>query len=266
MTSSQFQEGGRFTYWLLIGACALAAGYWIVFLATTGASLWDAFTDALVNVAPVAFLGLVVDRLVRRVGEFSASARLSSFVLGLVAFTLSWYVFIAVGLGVSGLIQGASFRLVWLTGPALVWQGFQSALVFSLLVSLSIAARFPSLPVKDNTQVAAKPSIGPLLVFDVDGELAAIDPLDIMLIEADDDGAIIQLRGRRVRARNGLSTWRQKLDCETFVQVHRSYIVNLQRLISAEPIGGGRMVAHLEGGLTAPVSRSGARLLRERAA
>jgi DNA-binding LytR/AlgR family response regulator len=46
--------------------------------------------------------------------------------------------------------------------------------------------------------------------------------------------------------------------------VHRSRIVNVERIERAEPAGGGRLLLHMEGGETIVASRAGSRLLRDR--
>jgi two-component system, LytTR family, response regulator len=260
------EGGSRFALWLLIGASGLVLGYWIVFLATFDGSIWSGFASAVANVAPMALLGLFVDRLTQSSRALRPHLRIAAHLIGLVGFSVCWYVMIALGLAVVGVFQGEAFELGWLSGPALVWQGFQAMLAFALLVSLSVLAQRAETVAPSEVPVDVTARSAPLLVFNADGDLVALDPADITLIEAADNGAVILMGGRRVRARTGLASWRERLDRETFIQVHRSYILNLRRLISAEPAGGGRMVAHLEGGLTVPVSRTGARLLRGRAA
>ena len=54
------------------------------------------------------------------------------------------------------------------------------------------------------------------------------------------------------------------LDGDTFIRVHRSRIVNANRILRAEPAGGGRMLLHMENGEIIPASRTGTRLLRDR--
>ena len=51
---------------------------------------------------------------------------------------------------------------------------------------------------------------------------------------------------------------------ENFVRVHRSAIVNLDRVVRCEPAGSGRISVHLEGSEAVIASRAGAKILRER--
>ena len=63
--------------------------------------------------------------------------------------------------------------------------------------------------------------------------------------------------------RMSLAEFERRLDPRQFARVHRSAIINLDRLRVAESAGGGRMVAHMDDGAVVPVSRAGAALLRE---
>ncbi|WP_176472961.1 LytTR family DNA-binding domain-containing protein [Sphingomonas lenta] len=45
--------------------------------------------------------------------------------------------------------------------------------------------------------------------------------------------------------------------------MHRSAIVNLDRVVRAEPAGGGRLLLHMEAGGVVQASRAGAKLVRE---
>jgi DNA-binding LytR/AlgR family response regulator len=61
-----------------------------------------------------------------------------------------------------------------------------------------------------------------------------------------------------------LTEFEQTLTSKNFIRVHRSHIVNVDRVAHAEPAGGGRLLLHMEDGELIPASRAGSRLLRER--
>jgi DNA-binding LytR/AlgR family response regulator len=65
--------------------------------------------------------------------------------------------------------------------------------------------------------------------------------------------------------RKSLAELERQLPDRRFVRVHRSHLISLDALETAEPIGGGRMRVRLKGGLQIDTSRGGARLLRQRA-
>jgi two-component system LytT family response regulator len=61
-----------------------------------------------------------------------------------------------------------------------------------------------------------------------------------------------------------LSEFEQSLDPGRFIRVHRSRIVNFERIARAEPAGGGRLLLHMDDGEAIAASRAGSRILRER--
>lgn len=56
-------------------------------------------------------------------------------------------------------------------------------------------------------------------------------------------------------ALNGLSRVAAQLDPDRFVRIHRSYIVNLDRVASIEPLDSGDARVHLDDGTELPCSR-----------
>jgi DNA-binding LytR/AlgR family response regulator len=61
-----------------------------------------------------------------------------------------------------------------------------------------------------------------------------------------------------------LAEFEKSLDPAQFIRVHRSRIVNVDRIERAEPAGGGRLLLHMQDGEAIPASRTGSRLLRDR--
>lgn len=88
---------------------------------------------------------------------------------------------------------------------------------------------------------------------------------DIVCIErAGDYTQLLTARGRYL-TRKSLAQLERELPAERFVRVHRGHLIHLDALESAEPIGSGRLRARLTGNVQVDTSRTGARLLRERA-
>lgn len=70
--------------------------------------------------------------------------------------------------------------------------------------------------------------------------------------------------GERMRLKLKSLSWFEKhLDPDTFLRVHRSYIVNLTRLRSVEALTKDSHQAVLEDGRRVPVSKAGYKRLRE---
>ena len=81
--------------------------------------------------------------------------------------------------------------------------------------------------------------------------------------EAQDDYVALAVEGKKHLKQQTLSNLEKALDPERFLRIHRSYIVNLDRLGKVEPYGKDTHVVVLTTGAQLPVSRSGYARLRE---
>lgn len=120
----------------------------------------------------------------------------------------------------------------------------------SIAVALASAARGPGryaerVIVRDGTQVVIL-------------SIARVDYL-----EAQDDYVAIHAEGRSWLKQQPLAQLAATLDPDRFVRVHRSYVLNLERLARLEPYAKDSRVAILTDGREVPVSRSGYQRLRE---
>ncbi len=92
-------------------------------------------------------------------------------------------------------------------------------------------------------------------------------PLDIdtvvSIAGADDYTEVRTLSGKHL-VRVTLAEFAESLDPAKYVRVHRSWIVNIHRIVRAESAGGGRLLLHMETGQTISTSRTGAKLVRDR--
>ena len=93
-----------------------------------------------------------------------------------------------------------------------------------------------------------------------DVHIIPINKLDYA--EAQDDYVALASEGKKRLKQQTISTLEQSLDPARFLRVHRSYILNLDRLKKLEPYGKDSHVAILTDGTRLPVSRSGYTRLR----
>jgi two-component system LytT family response regulator len=97
-----------------------------------------------------------------------------------------------------------------------------------------------------------------------DGAQVHVLPVErVDLIEAQDDYVAIHAEGRMHLRTQTLSELAATLDPQRFVRVHRSYVVNLERIERLEAYTKDSRVVVLQGGREVPVSRSGYARLRE---
>jgi len=80
--------------------------------------------------------------------------------------------------------------------------------------------------------------------------------------EAQDDYVALASGGKKHLKQQTISSLEAALDPSRFLRIHRSYIVNLERVVKIEPFGKDTHVAVLSGGTQLPVSRAGHARLR----
>ena len=80
--------------------------------------------------------------------------------------------------------------------------------------------------------------------------------------EAQDDYIALASQGKKYLKQQTISSLEAALDPSRFLRIHRSYIVNLERVARIEPYGKDSYVAVLSTGAQLPVSRAGHARLR----
>ena len=111
---------------------------------------------------------------------------------------------------------------------------------------------------------AARPTADrPQRIVVKDGTKVHVIPLDKLdYVEAQDDYVALHTAGKTHLKQQPIASLESALDPARFVRIHRSAIVNLERVARIEPYGKESRIAILHDGTRLPVSRSGyARLL-----
>jgi len=81
--------------------------------------------------------------------------------------------------------------------------------------------------------------------------------------EAQDDYVALASQGKKYLKQQTISSLEASLDPKNFVRVHRSYLVNLERVSRLEPYGKDSHIAILSDSSRLPVSRAGLTRLKE---
>jgi two-component system, LytTR family, response regulator len=112
---------------------------------------------------------------------------------------------------------------------------------------------------------AARPPGQPLeRVVVKDGAKVHIIPIaKLDYVEAQDDYIALHSEKKNYLKQQTISSIEAQLDPGRFVRIHRSYIVNLERIARIEPYTKDSRVAVLQDGAQLPVSRSGHAKLKE---
>jgi two-component system, LytTR family, response regulator len=91
-----------------------------------------------------------------------------------------------------------------------------------------------------------------------DGTKVHIIPIDRLdYVEAQDDYIALRSEKKNYLKQQTISSIEGQLDAKKFVRIHRSYLVNLERIARIEPYTRDSRVAVLGDGTQLPVSRSG---------
>ncbi len=97
-----------------------------------------------------------------------------------------------------------------------------------------------------------------------DGVTVTVLPVaTIDYVKAEDDYVLLRSAGRNHLKKQTLASLEDALPKERFVRVHRSYLLNLDRLARVEPSATGAPTAVLTDGSRLPVSRAGGQRLNE---
>src|SRR5205085_11436203 len=104
---------------------------------------------------------------------------------------------------------------------------------------------------------ARPPSARPQRIVVRDGARVHIIPLDKLdYAEAQDDYVALHSQGKSYLKQQTIAELESALDPARFVRIHRSTIVNLERIARIEPYGKESRIAILHDGTRLPVSRA----------
>jgi len=102
-----------------------------------------------------------------------------------------------------------------------------------------------------------------IVVRGEEGSIQIIPISRIDYVEADDDAILIATGGTKIRKQQTIGDLASELDPDRFVRIHRSYLLNIERIEKIELYAKDSRVAILRDGMRLPVSRSGYARLRE---
>ncbi len=102
------------------------------------------------------------------------------------------------------------------------------------------------------------------VVIKKSGKIHVISSNDIHYLEAQDDYVMIYTAEERFLKQQTMKFFEKHLDNELFIRVHRSYIVNVQRIERIEPYEKTNYILILKDGNKIPVSRSGMQVMKEK--
>jgi two-component system LytT family response regulator len=97
-----------------------------------------------------------------------------------------------------------------------------------------------------------------------DGPKVTVVHLDrLEWVQAQDDYVLLRTEGKNLLKQQTLASLEAQLDASRFIRIHRSYLLNLDRLVRIELDSKEHRDAILRDGVRLPVSRAGYQRLRE---
>ncbi|HJV37888.1 MAG TPA: response regulator [Geothrix sp.] len=135
----------------------------------------------------------------------------------------------------------------------------------ALAKARALQATQPAAPTPSATDLAAAARQGKPLerIVVKDGPKVTVVHLDRLdWIQAQDDYVLLRTEGRSLLKQQTLANLESQLDPNRFIRIHRSYILNLDRLVRVEQDSKEHRDAILRDGTTLPISRAGYQRLR----
>jgi DNA-binding LytR/AlgR family response regulator len=253
------------------------------------------------NTVPIVIFGVIVRRIVmQRLVTQPVPIQLAAHLGLCTAFAALSYLMLIVLLGFTNGRGPAGFLVEPFSASGLAWQSLENVTTYALIAAVShlqaqnrmlaASAAGGGRPMSDAAVVDAReagnqtsrPETTSLPIALPEGNEPRTDPslsryfvrigeelrpLDIDTVVsiggADDYSEVRTLSGKHL-VRVTLTEFARSLDPARYVRVHRSWIVNVERISRAESAGGGRLLLHMETGQTLSTSRAGAKLLRDR--
>lgn len=251
----------------LTGGLVVFAAYAFVLWVSRDLSLVEAAVGSLANTVPTVLFALVAYRIVGDwlIGRPTGLQIGGHFVLG-AAYSVMTYWLLMVALGVVYGDSPVEFNVRPFPARESVWQLLQNFTTYGLVAALAYLHARPEpveLIIPDTPEDESGPALSRYFIRSGD-DIRPIDVASIISIAGADDYAEVTMVGGRHLVRMTLAEFERSLDPARFIRVHRSRIVNADRVERAEPAGGGRLLLHMEGGEQITASRAGARLVRDR--
>lgn len=250
----------------LVGTPIVFAAYAVALALARGHPLPITLAGSAANTIPTMLFGLAAYRIVglwlvgrRPVVQVAGHAALS------IIYALLTYWLLLVMLGVVNSASAVQFNVRPFPGGASLWQLLQNLTIYGLVAALAYIRPGPA-PVTVVFEPGSSDLPSGLSRYFIRSgdEIQPIDVDAIVSIAGADDYAEVTTTDGSHLVRLTLAEFEKSLDPARFIRVHRSRIVNVERISRAEPAGGGRMLLHMENGETITASRSGSKMLRER--
>jgi DNA-binding LytR/AlgR family response regulator len=256
-----------------LAVATVFAAYTITMQVALGLRIGPALAGGAANTMPIVIFGALARHMIKTwlIGR-PAIVQIVGHAALCAGFALLSFWFLLVLLGVVNGISATEFIVRPFAGAGTAWQMLENVTTYGVIAALAYVPIHTPDPI--NT-VLPVPMVLPEPEERRDPEKSRyfirsgdnIRPIDfdriVSVAGADDYAEVTSLDGKHL-VKMTLTEFDNALDAAKFVRVHRSWIVNVDHIVRAEPAGGGRMLLHMRNGETISASRTGSRLLRDR--
>jgi two-component system, LytTR family, response regulator len=266
IASETLSKGPGLVPLALIGTPVVFVAYELALSIGHGSSLADAIPGSVANTIPAVLFGLIAYQIIKkRLRGRPPAVQAAAHILLCAAYSLLSYWLLIVLLGAVSGFSVIQFQVEPFPIRASVWQLLQNATTYGIIAALAYRGSVgPEVTlVLANGSEEERPGWSRYFIRSGD-EIQPVDVNSIVSITGADDYAEVSTLGGKHLVRMTLAEFEKSLDPAQFIRVHRSRIVNVDRIARAEPAGGGRLLLHMQDGEAIAASRTGSRLLRDR--
>lgn len=255
-------------FWGIAAAIVFAA--YLLVMKVAGLAWGQAAQASMINLISLAVVAFPTRVLLVRYLLTRGPWRQSAAHVALAAtFSGAWYWTMMVLIGVSDGASATRFVVrPFSTDAAIAWQLLQGVTLYALLAVLVLwraGDNVPSFVVAASANEDGGKEAAFSRYFIRRGEeIHPVDVAQIVSITGADDYAEVATTTGRHLVRMTLGDFERALESNKLIRAHRSRIINVERILRAEPAGGGRLLLHMEDGEIVQASRTGTRLLRDR--
>ncbi|MEM7006446.1 MAG: LytTR family DNA-binding domain-containing protein [Pseudomonadota bacterium] len=253
---------------MVVAFFAMTAAYVIVFQVARNESLATSIGAGVRSICAVLPIAILVRYCIRGpVRKLSLPSKVLAHIALACIASLAWYTLVLFLRNWTFDWMQSGVTLTPFSQKASLWYLYQGLVVYAALVAAGYAFLLRS-EIEEFQKAAVgrdrqdRTGIGLIFVKSGD-EMIRLRHDDIVQISADNDCVTIHTRQRTYISSRNLKDLDRDLQTFGFVRIHRSHLVNLAMVRSAEPTGDGRLSVHLINNATLVSSRAGGKRFRD---
>lgn len=247
---------------------AMTLAYIVVFQIAREEGLFTSISAGLRNIGAILPIAVFVRFCVRGpLRQLPFPSKVLAHIVLACFVSLAWYTLVLFLRNWSFDWMQSGLELTPFSEKASFWHLYQGLVVYAAIVAASYAfllrSEIAALQQKPASSAPYQTTqTGSLFVKSGD-EIIRLAHQDVTHISANNETVFVHTRQRRFRSRRKIRDLERHLHAFGFVRLHRSHLINIAMVQSAEPTGDGRLTVHMINNTSLVSSRAGARRFRE---